>query len=54
MRHSITSRSIVGFLDRPGRREAALRGHGLIIHQREHDLGHGDKADGERDNGDGD
>ena len=41
------------FLDRPGRLEAGLRGHGLMIHQREHDFGYGDKADRERDNGDG-
>ena len=27
--------------------------HGLMIHQREHDFGYGDKADRERDNGDG-
>ena len=41
------------FLDRPGRREAGLRGHGLMIHQREQDFGYGDRADRERDNGDG-
>ena len=34
-------------------RETAGR-DGLILHQREHDFGYGDKADGERNNGDGD